>query len=154
MPENNLTTQEIEKLNYPGDLTLEALSVIDTYRKMCCNKAATARQLNKTYQKVYQLLKQPYVRDLFKLKLIEKGITPDRIAESIDKGIDAQNGIYYEGGKVNEEPNWAARQKFTQLACEILEVLKYGVKVENNMAAQNIQVVINKYQVEDVKSRI
>lgn len=131
-------TKELPKLDYDGDLTLEALSVLEIYTKQCCNKSATARKLSKTYNRVYQYLKQPYVREFFKLKLLESGVTPQKIAGVIFDGLDASNGVYSEGQKVATEPNWMARQRFAQLAAEILEVLKYQTKVDVTNNTVNI----------------
>jgi len=130
--ENSLSEEkkDLPDLDYPGEMTLEALSVLDTYAKQCCNTSATAKKLNKTWTKVKKYLGQPYVRDIFKAKLLEKGVTPERIAEVVLSGLDAVNGIYYEGNKCADEPNWQARQRFTQLAAEIFEVLKYQTKVD------------------------
>lgn len=119
---------QLSKLNYAGEMTLEALATLDTYIKQCCNTSVTARKLHKQYLQVRRYLKQPYVRELFQLQLLKKGITPEKIAEVIKEGVDATDGIYYEGEKVASEPNWNARQRFVQLACEIFEVLKYQSK--------------------------
>lgn len=132
MLNNNLTPQQEELLNYDGELTLEALAALDTYTKQCCNTSATARKLHKNWLATKKLLTQPYVRELFKLKLMQKGVTPERIAETINLGLQASNGIYHDGVKVTDEPNWSARQKFAQLAAEIFEVLKYANKIEVN----------------------
>ena len=137
----NPTSQDLTKLNYDGELTVEALATIDTYIKTCCNTAATSRKLRKHYIQVRKYLKQPYVRELFQLKLMERGVTPDRIAETIANGIKAENGVYHEGNKVASEPNWAARQKFVQLAAEIYEVLKYVNKVDGNVSVSN-QIIL------------
>lgn len=128
-----LTTEQEEVLNYDGEMTLEALSVLDTYAKQCCNVSATSRKLNKTYLRVRKYLAQPYVREIFKLKLLEKGITPEKIADDIKAGLEASNGVYYEGDKCADEPNWSARHKFLQLAAEVFEVLKYNNKVDVNI---------------------
>ena len=128
-----------EKLEYPGELTLEALSLLDIYTKQICNVSATSRKLNKSYIQVRKFLKQPYVRELFQLSLLKKNVTPDRIAEVIDAGLSASNGVYSEGEHIADEPNWNARQKFAQLAAEVFEVLKYNVKSETTV---NNNVVI------------
>jgi hypothetical protein len=141
--ENNLTTKQNSKLNYDGELTLEALSVLDIYSKECCNTAATARKLNRSFIRVKKYLNQPYVRELFKLRLMQKGVTPEKIADTIHNGLNAVNGIYYEGNKVTDEPNWSARQRFAQLAAEIFEVLKYQVKQDGALAISNIIYNIN-----------
>lgn len=128
MHESNITLEQSKQLNYDGELTLEALSVLDTYSRACCNVKETSRKINKQYIKVRKYLKQPYVRELFKLRLMECGVTPERIAETIKNGLTASNGVYYEGALCADEPNWAARNKFAQLAAEIFEVLKYTNK--------------------------
>lgn len=125
---NNLTQEQKDKLNYDGELTLEALAVLDKYSKACCNTALASRWLHKDYNQVRRILKQPYVRELFKLKLLEAGVTPEKIADTITKGLDATNGVYNQGAHIADEPNWNARQKFAQLSAEIFEVLKYQVK--------------------------
>lgn len=117
---------------YKGELTLEALASLDTYTKSCCNVAETSRRLNKKYMFVKHYFKQPYVREIFQLRLLQKGITPEKIAEVIKSGLEATNSIYHEGSKIADEPNWMARHRFVQLAAEIFEVLKYQVKVDNN----------------------
>ena len=127
-----LTTEQQNLLNYDGELTLEALAALDTYTKQCCNVSATARKLHKGWIATKKLLTQPYVRELFKLKLMQKGVTPDKIAETINAGLEASNGVYSMGAKIADEPNWSARQKFAQLAAEIFEVLKYANKIEVN----------------------
>ena len=140
----NDSNHDLTKLEYPGELTLEALATLDVYIKQCCNSAATARKLHKQYLQVRKYLKQPYVREIFQLKLMQKGITPEKIADVIKAGCDATNGVYYEGGKVADEDNWAARQKFVQLACEIFEVLKYQYKIDNN-------VLFNQYNITNLQ---
>lgn len=129
-PNSLLTPEQEEILGYEGDLTLEALSVLDTYAKECCNISSTSKKVNKHYLRVRRYLQQPYVREIFKLKLLEKGITPEKIANDIKAGLEASNGVYYEGGKCADEPNWTARHKFLQLAAEVFEVLKYNNKVD------------------------
>ena len=137
--DTNLTLEQSVKLNYNGELTIEALATLDTYTKSCCNTSATARKLHKGYMQVRKYLRQPFVREIFQLNLLKKGITPDKIAEVIREGISATNGVYHEGKKVADEVNWIARQRFVQLVAEIFEVLKYQAKVDNNNLI-NIQV--------------
>jgi len=151
---NLLTKEQQEQLDYPGDLTLEALAVLDAYQKSCCNISTTSKKLKKQYAKVRQLLKSPYVRELFKLKLLEKGITPERIADGIKAGLDATNGVYYEGNKVEDEPNWGARQKFNQLACEIYEVLKYNNKIDMNQVNIGPETIVLVDRREAINSNI
>lgn len=143
MVENTLLESDKDRLSYPGELTLEALAALDTYIKTCCNVSSTSRKLHKGYIQVRKYLKQPYVRELFQLKLIEKGVTPDKIADVIKSGIEAQNGIYYEGEEVAQEPNWMARQRFIQLAAEIFEVLKYNAKVDIENNNQDVKIVVS-----------
>lgn len=147
MNSNNLTPEQSATIEYKGDLTLEALACLDTYTKQCCNVSATSRKLQKSYNRIRNYLKQPYVREIFKLKLLQKGVTPDRIAEVVAAGLNATNGVYYEGNEVNQEPNWAARQKFAQLAAEIFEVLKYQTKIEVNNSV-NVENKDNQFSIE------
>ena len=112
----------MNNINYPGELTLEALATIDVYTKTCCNVNATRKKLNRSYIRVKKYLSQPYVRDIFKSRLLEKGITPEYIAEKIMQGL---NAIDRDG-----KPEWHAIHKYTQLACEVFEVLKYNSKNE------------------------
>ena len=125
-----LTPDQKQVLEYDGDLTVEALAVLDQYSKSCCNKSLTAKKLHKNYMQVRKFLAQPYVRELFKLKLLEKGVTADKIAETISAGMDATASKYHEGQKIAEDPDWLARHKFVQLAAEIYEVLKYSARVD------------------------
>ena len=132
-----LNSEQQAVVNYDGELTLEAISVLDTYSKTCCQKSATARKLKKSLQQVNKYLKQPFVRDIFKLKLLQKGITPEKIAQTILEGLDAEHtvSVYDDDAEHGErarvtEPDWQARVKFTQLAAEIFEVLKYQVKAD------------------------
>lgn len=141
MPNNNLTPDELTKLNYDGEMTLEALATLDAYMKSCCNVSTTARKLHKGYIQVRKYLRQPYVREFFQLKLMQKGITPEKIAEVINAGLEATNGVYYEGNKVADENNWMAKQKFVQLACEIFEVLKYNSKVDSSVLINQFNVI-------------
>ncbi len=145
MPDNNnLTIDELTKLNYDGEMTLEALATLDMYMKQCCNVSATARKLHKGYLQVRKYLRQPYVREIFQLKLMEKGTTPDKIAEVIKGGVEANRNVYYLGAKVSEDSDWLARQKFVQLACEIYEVLKYNSKIDSN-------VLINQFNITNLQ---
>ncbi len=136
----SLTQEQQDLLNYDGEMTIEALAALDTYVKQCCNVSATSRKLHKSYVATKRLLRQPYVRELFKLKLMQKGVTPDKVAQVIQEGLEAMNGVYYEGNKVADEPNWAARQRFAQLAAEIYEVLKYQVKQDNNFNLNQVNI--------------
>ena len=125
-----MENSDLSKLNYDGELTLEALATLDAYMKSCCNISTTAKKLHKRYLQVRRYLRQPYVRELFQLSLMKKGITPDKVADTITAGIEANKKVYFEGSEVAQDPDWLARQKFIQLACEIYEVLKYTTKVD------------------------
>lgn len=132
---NLLNAEQKEILNYNGELTIEAISVLDTYSKTCCSKSLTAKKLKKSFQSVNKYLKQPFVRDIFKLKLLEKGVTPEAIAETIQQGLYAEHTICNKDGILGTEPDWHARHKFVQLASEIFEVLKYNTKVDVELNA-------------------
>lgn len=148
MENTNLTPEQISKLNYDGELTLEALATLDTYIKSCCNITTTAHKLRKGYMQVRRYLKQPFVREIFQLKLLEKGVTPEKVADVIKSGLDAENGIYYEGQEVGQEPNWMARQKFVQLAAEIFEVLKYNNKTDIFDNSKHLHITTVKQAIE------
>ena len=140
-------------LGYDGELTCEALALIDLYVKNACSPNKTARQwreLTKQRKNVAQYFRQPMIRELFLLKLLEKGVTIDKIAETINDGLSAMRGIYFEGDKVADEPNYDARFRFAQLAGELYGVLKYNTKV--NIDHDNKFVIVDRREKEVIPS--
>lgn len=139
-----------------GELTTKALLLLKTFLECGCDKKKTARRLNKSYTSVYQQLHQPYVRNIFKMVCLEKGITFDRLAKVIDEGLNATKVIGYLNNKVDgvekisdefmEVPDHPTRHKFVNTALEVFDVLKYNVKVEANQGPQfhfyNIKQII------------
>ena len=76
-----------------GELTTKALLVLKKYLECGCDKKKTAKQLERNYSSVYQQLRQPYVRNIFKMLLVEKGITLGKLAKVLDEGLDAKKVI-------------------------------------------------------------
>ena len=150
-------------MNDKGELTTKALLTLKTYLECGCDKAKTARKLNRSYQSVYQQLHQPYVHRIFQMLLLEKGITFERLAKVIDEGLDANKVIsaivvnkkdrptsladgelFDANEKTNdfiEVPDHPTRHRFLNTALEAFEILRYNTKAEqtNNIS----QIFIN-----------
>jgi hypothetical protein len=141
-----------------GELTTRALFLLKTYLECGCSKAKTARKLDKSYQSVYQQLHQPYVRNIFKMLCLEKGITFGRLAQVLDEGLSATKvisatvivnknipgSLEQDAPDVGEAlanertfdfidvPDLKTRHKYLETALEVFDVLKYNVKVDSS----------------------
>ena len=122
-----------------GELTTKALLLLETYLRCGCDKAKTAKVLDRDYFSVYQQLHQPYVRNIFKKVCIEKGITFNKLAETLSDGLNAtrtftKTSVDSKGNLVEKEiekPDRSMRFKYLNTALEVFDVLKYNVKVES-----------------------
>ena len=135
-------------MNDRGELTTKALQLLKVYLECGCNKVTTARRLGKSYTQVYSQLHKPYVRNIFKMLLLERGITFDKLAKVMDEGLGATKITGYLNNKVDgvekvsdefiETPDYATRHKYLNTALEAFEILKYNVKVDATVINNNI----------------
>ncbi len=143
-----------------GELTTKALLLLKTYLECGCDKKKTANRLRKNYSQVYNQLHQPYVRNIFKMRLLEKGITFYRLAKVLDEGLDAKKVVGYLNNKTQgvekvsdefvEVPDYPTRHKYLNTALESFEVIKYPVKVEQTNNFTSIRDSFNNLSDEEL----
>lgn len=126
------------ELSNRGELTTKAMIMLKTYLQSGCNKKLTARKLGKSLQSVYQLLRQPYVKNIFQQVLLESGITFDKLASKLNEGLDATR---LEFGNKDRVPDFYVRERYIKDCLELFALLNKEEQEEMRSLVQNKVVV-------------
>lgn len=129
------------------DLAPKEKLFVEEFVSNGCNKFEAVKKAydtspKKTYDKAGKLMSNRLVRKAIVKKMLEKGITPDKLMTVLKGGLNATRIVEYQGEATSTElPDYAERRKSAHVALELFDAFpkKDNIEVKNYTLAMKFE---------------